>query len=204
MGKKGQSTESSPLSWNQFQDLLGRMALEVDRLESGSKQKQMAKFLLLISVGCYTGLRISDLLALKWSMVLNKDVIELREIKTSKARTLTLNENLKKLLTKYFNVIRPQTPNEFIFTDRNDDGVISIQYINRQLKRLFKLYNIKIKNPSSHTLRKTFGRRVFEMNFKNDEALILLSQIFNHANTAITRRYIGLSAERIGNVYLSL
>lgn len=203
MAKRGQSTESSPLTWEQFQSLIGRMALEVERLE-GSKQKQLAKFLLLIAVGGYTGLRISDLLSLKWSTILNMDVIELKEIKTSKTRTLTLNENLKKLITKYVNVVKPATYNEFIFTDRTNDGVISIQYVNRQIKKFFKLYNIKIKNPSSHTLRKTFGMRVFLMNFKNDEALILLSQIFNHANTTITRRYIGLQAEKIGNVYMSL
>lgn len=204
MAKRGQTTESSPLSWEQFQSLIGRMALEVDRQESVSKQRQLTKFLLLVAIGGYTGLRISDILSLKWSTIIDKDVIELKEIKTSKTRTLTLNENLKKLIAKYVNVVKPVTYNEFIFTDRHDDGVISVQYVNRKLKQLFKLYNIKAKNPSTHTLRKTFGRRVFEMNYKNDEALILLSKIFNHANTSITRRYIGLQAEKIRDVYMGL
>ena len=162
------------------------------------------KFLLLIAVGCYTGLRVGDILLLRWNQLLNKDSQEIKEQKTKKVRLITLNQNLKKLVEKYVDYIKPPTYNELIFTNKNDEQNLSIQYVNRQLKKLFNRYKIKVKNPSSHSLRKTFGLRAFEMNFKSDEALITLAHVFNHSSTAITRRYIGLQDEKIENVYLSL
>jgi len=86
----------------------------------------------------------------------------------------------------------------------DDGGVLSTQYINRKLKLIFRHYKVKVAKVSSHTLRKTFGRRVYELNYKSDDALIKLSQMFNHANTAITRRYIGIQAEAIADIYLNL
>ncbi|MEQ8245135.1 MAG: tyrosine-type recombinase/integrase, partial [Fulvivirga sp.] len=93
---------------------------------------------------------------------------------------------------------------QHIFQNKYGTGTITIQYVNRQLKAIFSKYKINSKKVSSHTLRKTFGLRVFEKNYKSEEALITLSHIFNHSSTAITRRYIGLQAEKIQNVYLSL
>lgn len=205
MAKKGQTTETSPMTWDQFQTLISKLALDIEHhMEDEQKKRQSVKFLLLIAIGCYTGLRVSDLLSLSWANLLNRDSIQLKEIKTGKSRTLTINENLKKLLAKYVDFVKPTTYNDKIFTDKDDNGVMSIQYVNRKLKSIMTDYKIKVKNPSSHTLRKTFGLRVYELNFKSDDALITLSQIFNHANTQITRAYIGLQGKKIENVYLSL
>lgn len=205
MAKKGSSTETSPMTWDQFQTLISRLAKDIEhQTENELRKRQHVKFLLLIAIGCYTGLRISDLLALSWDDLLNRDSIVLKEIKTGKSRTLTINENLKKLLNKYVNFIKPTTYNDMLFTDMNDNGVMTIQYINRKLKLILAKYKIKVQNASSHVFRKTFGLRVYELNFKSDDALITLSQIFNHANTQVTRAYIGLQGKKIENVYLSL
>lgn len=58
MATKGKLTESSPLSWDQFQVLLSQMAYDIDHnIESDIKKVQRAKFILLIGFGCYCGLR---------------------------------------------------------------------------------------------------------------------------------------------------
>lgn len=205
MAKKGYSTETAPMEWDSFQTLISKMAYDIDhKIKDDSKRRQEAKFLLLIAMGCYTGLRISDLLSLRWSAIARDLALEIKEQKTGKTRKVTINENLSKLIRKYIEVVKPVTYNEMIFTDKDDNGVLSIQYVNRKLKEIMGRYKIRVKNASSHTLRKTFGLRVFELNFKSDEALITLSQIFNHANTQVTRRYIGLQDKKIENVYLSL
>lgn len=99
-------------------------------------------------------------------------------------------------------------PNTLIFTYQRKDGdpskSISVVAANKRIKKLFKEYDIQCKNLSSHTLRKTFGLRVYEIYNRCEDALVLLSQIFNHANISITRRYIGLTERRIKNAYLSL
>lgn len=71
------------------------------------------------------------------------------------------------------------------------------------LKEIKKKYSIKsVKNFSTHSLRKTFGRHVYERADANGEtALVMLSELFNHSNIAITKRYLGLRKEEIMGCY---
>ena len=205
MAKKGISTETSPMSWNDFLNLTSRMTNDIDTSkQSDGKKILQSRFLLFISIGCYCGLRASDLLVLKWNDLLDKKQLEVTEKKTGKQRKITLNENLLCIVKKQYQLILPAKSNELIFCNRDGSKSFSIQYVNRKLKDFFIEYKIKVNNPSTHTLRKTFGRRVYEMNYKSEDALITLSHIFNHASIAITRRYIGLQNEKIRDVYLSL
>ena len=139
-----------------------------------------------------------------FSRVEYKSQVVIKEQKTGNVRDITINEGLRELIKKYAGEFGVTNLGSFIFTNAGGNDPLSIQYVNRKLKGILNKHRIKVSNPSSHTLRKTFGLRVFEMNYKSDEALITLSQIFNHSNTAITRRYIGLQQEKIKNVYLSL
>ena len=72
--------------------------------------------------------------------------------------------------------------------------------------RTYKVkYHLHIRNYTSHSHRKTFGRHVIEMAGTDAErALIKLSEIFSHSSTAITRRYLGMKNEEISEVYTSL
>ena len=61
---------------------------------------------------------------------------------------------------------------------------------------------LKIKNFSCYSLRKTFGRQVYNMNSDNAElALVKLMELFNHSSVAITKRYLGLRQEEILQTY---
>ena len=83
--------------------------------------------------------------------------------------------------------------------------VFSVQRINIILKEVKKKYRLKIKNFSCHSLRKTFGRQVYNMNSDNSElALVKLMELFNHSSVAITKRYLGLRQEEILQTYESL
>ena len=91
----------------------------------------------------------------------------------------------------------------YLFANRNGEKV-SIQYINRLLKKTFSDFGVRTQNASTHTLRKTFGKRVWEMDGKSERSLIYLSQIFNHSSIGITRRYIGIVQEDIRDIYMKL
>ena len=70
------------------------------------------------------------------------------------------------------------------------------------LKEIKAIYKLNIKNFSSHSMRKTFGRQIFNMSGENSEmALVKLMQIFNHSNMGITKRYLGLKDEEIKEAY---
>ncbi len=64
-------------------------------------------------------------------------------------------------------------------------------------------YSLKtVKNISSHSLRKTFGRHIYEYADTNGEvALAMLSELFNHSNIVVTKRYLGLRKEEILGCY---
>ena len=72
----------------------------------------------------------------------------------------------------------------------------------RVLERRLNEYKVKAKNFSCHSLRKTFGRQVYNMNDNNSElALVKLMELFNHSSVAITKRYLGLRQEEILQTY---
>lgn len=127
------------------------------------------------------------------------------EGKSQKPRKITFHRNLQSIF-KETKAALPALAHFAIFApDSNPAGEpVSTTAANKRINNVFKRYGIATQNPSSHTLRKTFARRVFEASGKNDEALMLLCEILNHEHTAVTRRYIGLTAERIKNIYLNL
>ncbi len=150
---------------------------------------------LYIIVSINTGLRASDILKLKWSD-LSSDKLILKEQKTKKLREIALNENLQ-------NVIADNKQNqEHIFISRKG-SVYCIQQINRVLKDVFKI-EAKTKNISTHSLRKSFGRRVWENDNQSERALVYLMELFNHSSLAITKRYLGIRQEELDDIYINL
>lgn len=167
--------------------------------------KNYLKIAMIACLGVYTGLRIGDILRFHWKDLLDQNVLRLAEKKTGKIREITLHPNLQLTIARIFKKLNVKDVDQLIFLNRYKTKVISLQYINRKLQEVSKENNITVSgNLSSHSLRKTFGRRVYDQNGKTDEALILLSMIFNHSSTAVTRRYLGIKKEEIANVYISL
>ena len=73
------------------------------------------------------------------------------------------------------------------------------------LKEIKVKYKLKVKNFSTHSFRKTFGRQVYNQNSENAElALVKLMELFNHSSIGITKRYLGLRQEELLQTYDSL
>lgn len=190
MSAKFSQTTADFLEWNQAMNLIRNLYND-----------ENYRISLLIACGTFWGLRISDILKLKWEQVLDKDEFMLVEGKTKKNREIKINSQLKRHIKDCYNQISPKSKDEFIFISQKG-CVFSIQRINVILKSLKTKYNIKIKNFSSHSLRKSFGREIFNRSGSNAElALVKLSQLFNHSNSAITRRYLGIAKEELMQTY---
>lgn len=160
------------------------------------KEEKKAIFGLYIIVSINSGLRVGDVLNLRFSD-LKGDKLILREQKTNKHRVIQLNDNIKKALS-YFEC----KDDDFIFKSQKG-SVYSIQQINRLLKQVFAR-EAKTHNISSHSLRKAMGRRCFEAYGESEKALIYLSELFQHSTTSITRKYLGLRDEELQDVYMNL
>jgi integrase len=193
MGKK--KTTTSGLDWNTMTGLCHRL-----------KEDKLYRDYLLILCGSYFGLRISDLLELRWQDLLAKTEVILTEQKTGKERIITINPKVSEALKFVGEVLLKQDryrSEGYIFANRWG-GKITISYVNKRLKFIFSKYQVNVQNPSSHSLRKTMGKRVWEMDGKSERALIYLSEIFSHSSPSITKRYIGITEKQIADVYLKM
>lgn len=156
---------------------------------------------LLIGSGCFFGLRISDLLSLSWDMLLYSDIFVLNEKKTGKRRVVKINSDFQRHIKNCFNALNIQDEMEKCFLSRKK-VVYSTQRINILFKEIKKLYNLKIDNFSTHTMRKTFGRKIFESAGENANiALMRLAELFNHSNPSITRIYLGIKQKELLETY---
>ena len=179
-------------------------ALSVIKNETNAGEYRNA---LLLACGCFLGLRVSDILRLTWTDLTGSDTFSITEKKTGKRRTLKINKGLKQLAELAYERLSPESSDELIFRHPGDDGTRSLtrQRIDQILKELKTKYNIQsAKVFSSHSLRKTFGRRVWLQECKQgrgDQALLLLCEIFGHSNTAITKRYLGIRQEELLSAY---
>ena len=191
MSAKNSYTTADFIEWNTAINLVHRLYKDKDY-----------KMSLLIGCGIFFGLRISDILQLSWDMLLNDSSFQLIEKKTQKRREVRINKGFQKHIWDCYNALLITDKSEKCFKSR-ERRVYSIQRINMILKDIKKKYNIKsVKNFSTHSLRKTFGRHVYERADSNGEmALVMLSELFNHSNIAITKRYLGLRKEEILGCY---
>lgn len=190
MGLKYSKTTADYLVWSDAMNLIRNLAKDGNH-----------KISLLVAIGCFTGLRISDILALRWRQILHAEEFTIIEKKTGKTRTIRLNAQLRQHITECHNHIKPAGISAPVFLSQKGT-VFSIQRINVILKEIKIRYRLKIKNFSCHSLRKTFGRQVYAMNGENAElALVKLMELFNHSSVAITKRYLGLRQEEILETY---
>jgi integrase len=194
MSIKGTKTTTSYLPWNDFLSLIVRL-----------ERDKNYKFCLLISIGVYTGLRISDLLTVRYTDILSNETFQIKEKKTGKTRSIKVNNDLKELVSRIYVKNKIQDINQKIFINRYGTKPIDRSYVNLKLKEIFKMYRIKVDgNVSSHTFRKTLGRRVMEVKNYSNESLILLMELFGHSSPSITKTYLGIRTQEIHNVYDSL
>ena len=190
MSLRYSSTTADYLVWSDAMNLVRKLAKDGNY-----------KISLLIAIGCFTGLRISDILSLRWKQILDTDEFTVIEKKTGKQRTIRLNPQLQEHIKECYKNIKPVGTNAPILVSQKGT-VFSVQRINIILKEVKSKYRLKIKNFSCHSLRKTFGRQVYNMNNDNSElALIKLMELFNHSSVAITKRYLGLRQEELLNTY---
>ena len=82
--------------------------------------------------------------------------------------------------------------------------VISTQQVNKLLQEVAFSYLLPSHCISTHSLRKTFGRRVYEMSNKSENSLMYLSELFNHSSMRLTRIYLGIKQEELNDIYLNL
>lgn len=193
MALKGSYTTADALDWQEMLSLVHRLYRDGDYRMS-----------LLIAVQSMWGLRIGDVLKLRWNQILNTEELNLVEGKTGKRRIIRMNTNLQRHIRDCYNALNLPDSSQPIFLSRQNT-VYSREWVNMRLKTYKVKYHLHIKNFSTHSCRKAFGKHLLETGGANAERrLILLNSIYNHSSLEVTRRYCGIKQSEIGDVYTSL
>lgn len=194
MSLPGQKTTTTSMDWDQFKSLISKLERDGEY-----------KYCLLISCGVFTGLRISDLLQLRFSQFENTEILTVQEQKTKKTRRIKINPDLKTIVERIKGRMLVTNTDQFIFLNRYGTKAIDKSWVNVELKRIFKKYGIELEgNVSSHMFRKTLGNRVLKLNNYSNESIVLLMELFGHSSVALTKRYLGIREREILDVYDSL
>ncbi len=194
MSLPGQRTTTTSMDWDDFKSLISKL-----------ERDNEFKFCLLIAVGVFTGLRISDLLKLRFSQFEGTEILTIQEQKTKKTRRIKINTDLKEIVERIRCKMGVTDSSQLIFVNRYKLKAIDQSYVNVKLKEIFKRYNIVLDgNASSHLFRKTLGNRVLRLNNYSNESIILLMELFSHSSPAITKRYLGIREKEILDVYDSV
>lgn len=194
MSLQGQKTTTTSMEWDQFKSLISKLERDGEY-----------KFCLLIAIGVFTGLRISDLLQLKFNQFTGSEFLNINERKTKKERRIKINSDLKDILERIKFKMDIKDDDQFIFVNKYGTKPIDKSYVNVKLKELLHKYDIHLEgNVSSHMFRKTLGNRALKLNNFSNESIILLMELFNHSSPVTTKRYLGVRNSEIESIYDSL
>lgn len=179
---------------------------KVDVIKNKEDIKKIKEFLrlsnfrnyLMFIVGINTGLRITQILSLKFSDVVDEhnnivDKISFNNI------SYYINDNVQECFQKYIEINENILSNRtFIFKSKKGDNPIERSQAYRILNDASKSVGVNIK-VGTHTLRKTFGYHFYMQN--ND--LKYLQKLFNHSSMSITADYIGINYKKTNSNYNS-
>lgn len=179
---------------------------DIEMLKKYFYEQQKYRDYALLVMGINTGLRIGDLLQLKWKNVYHFTTnmylrhIYITEKKTHKAICVAINAsciNALEMLRQQGNI---QKDEEYIFTPKSaHNKPISRNRAYHIIKDAAMKNNIE-GNISCHSLRKTLGYHAW----KAGAPPTLIMNVYNHSNIEITKRYLGIDQDDRDNLYDSL
>ena len=168
---------------------------QIEALEQELRRRGERDYILFL-FGIYSGLRISDILALRVEDVGTQNRIQLKEAKTGKEKSFPIAKPLRKALNQYLQ----GHSEKYLFPSPKKKGYpITRQQAYWIFNEAAKQVGIQ-ESIGTHTLRKTFAYWAY----KQGTSLELIQKILNHSSPSVTLRYIGITQEQIDEVYEKL
>lgn len=186
------SRKTKHINWTEIQRLVKSMKKDNNRLH------------LLVTIQSLLGLRISDVLSLRWRDLLYNAELSIIEKKTGKERRMAISKSLQEAVIEEYNKYTYRNDSDYIFLNKFKTKPISVEYVNRQLKSAFEKYDIKAKQVSSHVLRKSWAYKILEDNNFSDRAIFTISRMMNHSNISTTMVYLNLHQREEDLIYKGL
>ena len=158
----------------------------------------------MMRCGICLGLRVSDLLRLKWSWLKNpdgtwKDRIPVIEKKTSKLNRILITDGVKETLDEYIDWLGGYDPNAYVFGKSNGKQM-NTKVASRILTKMNETVGLSM-HISSHTMRKTFANIIVSCydGTMQMEAIDKAQRALNHSTQEMTGRYLATIDEEVDN-----
>ncbi len=164
---------------------------DIEKIEQYLKLHNKRDYVIWV-LGMNSGLRVSDIVGLNVSDVVNKTHITIVEKKTQKLKSFYINDKLKRVLKEF---TKGKNLEEPLFLGKQGKRLDRSQ-VYRFIVRACKENGITA-HVSTHTMRKSFGYHHYQK-FKDP---IVLQKIFNHSSQRITLMYIGVEQDEIDFSY---
>lgn len=158
----------------------------------------------LFVLGVKTGFRISELLSLKVSDVFvngkARDKITVHRAnmkKQTKARTVPLHSEAQIIIEQYVNTERLPSNSPLFYSRKGTESMTRMQ-AHRILKEAFEGLSGKV---ACHSMRKTFGTKVYE---KTNKDLRATQVALGHESINSTIKYLAVDEKYVQDIILSL
>lgn len=192
---------------------------DIDRICRWYLEKSRYRDYMFFVIGINFGLRVSDLLRLRFCDLINEDMTFKREFlilekktkntrKARKNRCIWINSSVIDAVMTYLENTPSVSLSDYLFKNQSPNRTAANKPMSRQaadniLKEANRALGLNIKM-STHTLRKTFAYHQMAMSNHDPRKLVLLSKMFGHSTVAQTLDYIGLTKEEMEDAYMSL
>lgn len=159
----------------------------------------------MFTIGINSALRISDILKLKVSDVLDDKgkvadrITNIRETKTKKAKDFPISSNAKKAIEEYLKARKDLKVTDYLFVSRKGQKAITRQQAWHIINQAAGEVGINDKI-GSHSLRKTFAYHAYKSGYD----LSIIQKLLNHSSPKETLRYIGITQDQMDDVYINL
>ena len=201
--KRGRKSEVYPI---QVSDIRRFM----DWFESNKKWECY----LIFVISCNLARRIGDTLSLQWKHFYDtktgrfrKDLLEIIEDKTDKLANPHMNTAVKNAIVKYLaeTNVDPSENNyeNYVFTQVSGNykgRVMTADGYRKCLKKAAVALGIDY-NVGTHSTRKTFGMLSRMLHAGDYDSMALLGVIYNHRDEKTTRRYTGLTKQKVDTYF---
>lgn len=174
---------------------------------------------MLFIVGINFGLRVSDLLTLRFADLLDdegrfRESFAILEKKTAKTRNvarnryIAINDAVMDAVLLYLDHTPGVTLSDYLFRSEGNRGKNTNQPLHRStVDRIMRKWQEELglsEHLATHSLRKTFGYHQMMQGGNSERTLLLLQKMFGHSSATQTMQYIGLTAEEMVAAYKSL
>lgn len=191
---------------------------KIDDATDIQKRKAAVRNKVMFVCGINIGLRVSDLVQLKWSTIFFKngsfrDGVKVKPDKTRHAKDgkgklvfLSFNDAFRKAINLYMEENKIEVDDEnyddYLFPTRQSDHISADTWsiiVSNSAKEIGITYPV-----CSHSLRKTFARSRYDHADDKNMVLIQLQMLFGHESTLVTLKYICIMQEELVDLYNSV